>query len=444
MSALRIVVPVLGEGLALAERLRALRPLRERGAELVLVDGGSTDATWAVACAHADQVLLAPLGRASQMNAGARAPGLFKHLLFLHSDTQLPVDADRLIDTALAASREWGRFDVRIAGAHPMLRVVERMMNLRSRLTGMATGDQALFMTRQVFERLGGFSDLPLMEDLELCRRLRRVSAPACVRTPVLTSARRWEQHGVWRTIALMWRLRAAWFFGAAPQALADRYGYSRRPAPAAAGVAILAKAPVAGLAKTRLIPALGARGAARLQRQFSLQTLHTAQASGVGSVTVWCAPNAGHRFFRALARVRGTNCATQPEGNLGARMQHACKQHFAQHPGLPLLLVGTDCAVLAPGHLQAAARALLQHDAVLIPAEDGGYVLLGLRRPLPQVFEGIAWSTPQVLAQTRDRLRLAGASWTELEPLWDVDEAPDWQRLQRLRAQIETGEEPR
>ena len=444
MSALRIVVPVLGEGLALAERLRALRPLRERGAELVLVDGGSTDATWAVACAHADQVLLAPRGRASQMNAGARAPGRFEHLLFLHSDTQLPVDADRLIDTALAASREWGRFDVRIAGAHPMLRVVERMMNLRSRLTGMATGDQALFMTRQVFERLGGFSDLPLMEDLELCRRLRRVSAPACVRTPVLTSARRWEQHGVWRTIALMWRLRAAWFFGAAPQALADRYGYSRRPAPAAAGVAILAKAPVAGLAKTRLIPALGARGAARLQRQFSLQTLHTAQASGVGSVTVWCAPNAGHRFFRALARVRGTNCATQPEGDLGARMQHACKQHFAQHPGLPLLLVGTDCAVLAPGHLQAAARALLQHDAVLIPAEDGGYVLLGLRRPLPQVFEGIAWSTPQVLAQTRDRLRLAGASWTELEPLWDVDEAPDWQRLQRLRARIETGEEPR
>ena len=444
MSALRIVVPVLGEGLALAERLRALRPLRERGAELVVVDGGSTDATWAVACAHADQVLLAPRSRASQMNAGARAPGRFEHLLFLHSDTQLPVDADRLIDTALAASREWGRFDVRIAGAHPMLRVVERMMNLRSRLTGMATGDQALFMTRQVFERLGGFSDLPLMEDLELCRRLRRVSAPACIRTPVLTSARRWEQHGVWRTIALMWRLRAAWFFGAAPQALADRYGYSRRPAPAAAGVAILAKAPVAGLAKTRLIPALGARGAARLQRQFSLQTLHTAQASGVGSVTVWCAPNAGHRFFRALARVRGTHCATQPEGDLGIRMQHACEQHFAQHPGLPLLLVGTDCAVLAPGHLQAAARALLQHDAVLIPAEDGGYVLLGLRRPLPQVFEGIAWSTPQVLAQTRDRLRLAGASWTELEPLWDVDEAPDWQRLQRLRAQIETGEEPR
>ena len=443
MRALRIVVPVLGEGLALAGRLRALRALRDRGAELVVVDGGSTDETWAVACAHADQALAAPRGRASQMNAGARAPGRFDRLLFLHSDTQLPVDADWLIDTALAAGRLWGRFDVRIDGPHPMLRTIERMMNLRSRLTGMATGDQAMFMTRDVFERLGGFAELPLMEDLELSRRLRRIGAPSCIRAPVRTSARRWEQHGVWRTIALMWRLRAAWFFGAAPQALADRYGYSRRPDPAAAGVAILAKAPVPGLAKTRLIPALGARGAARLQRQFSLRTLQTVRASGLGPITVWCAPNSGHRSFRALAGKHSVHCATQPEGDLGVRMQHACEQHFAQHPGLPLLLVGTDCAVLAPGHLQAAARALLQHDAVLVPAQDGGYVLIGLRRLLPQVFEGIAWSTPQVLAQTRDRLRSAGASWTELEPLWDVDEAPDWLRLQRLRAKIETSEEP-
>ena len=431
-SALRIVMPVFNEGSTLATRLKALAPLRARGAELVVVDGGSTDDTWAIASALADQLLLGPRGRASQMNAGAK-DATADALLFLHADTKLPEGADLRIVHALRAGQHWGRFDVLIDGTPAALRIVARLMNLRSRLTGIATGDQAIFVRRSVFESLGGFADLPLMEDVELSTRLRRHSAPACIQTPVITSGRRWEQHGVWRTIALMWWLRAAYYFGANIAALARRYGYAPRPEDAAAAVVIFAKAPLPGLAKTRLIPALGAHGAARAQRRFTRNTLRLAAAADTGPVTLWCAPDAEKRFFRALHRAQGLALQSQCDGDLGARMQHACAHHFASRLDQPLLLIGTDCAVLAPGHLQAAARALKQHEVVVLPAEDGGYVLIGMRRLIPEVFERIDWSTPQVLTQTRERLTQAGVEWLEMQTLWDVDEPADWQRLQAL-----------
>ena len=435
---LRIVMPVLHEGDTLQPALLALQPMRQRGAELVVVDGGSTDSTWALACTLADHVRLAPRGRAAQMNAGAQGCHA-DVLLFLHADTRLPDHADRLIAQALNAGQPWGRFDVRIDSPHPMLRVVERLMNLRSRLTGIATGDQAMFMRRDVFEQVGSFADLPLMEDIDLSKRLKKLGPPACVKVPAVTSARRWQQHGVWRTIVLMWRLRLAYFLGASPHGLALRYGYAPRPnsvmLPVATAVAILAKAPVAGLAKTRLIPLLGAAGAARAQRRFALNTLRVASQAALGPVTMWCAPNARHRFFRALRSVTGTVCVNQPQGDIGARMLHAFQQHFADSAKGHLLLAGTDCPLLAPGHLQQAAQALKQHDVVLIPAEDGGYVLIGMRVLVPQVFEGIAWSTSQVMAQTREQLRRAGVSWLELPTLWDVDEPADWQRLQGLQS---------
>ena len=434
MTSLRIVMPVLGEGVALSARLRALAPLRDRGAELVVVDGGSTDETWALACCHADRVLLAPRGRGGQMNAGA-AGAAADLILFLHADTALPPDADRLVQAAIDSGAAWGRFDVRIDSPQPLLRLASAMINLRSRLSGIATGDQALFVRRDLFERIGGFADLPLMEDIALTQRLKRIAPPACLRAQVVTSARRWEKHGTLRTIFLMWRLRALYFFGAAPQALADAYGYPRRPQAAHAAVAIMAKAPVAGLAKTRLAPAIGAKAAARAQRHFTLQTLCVARQAGLGPVRLWCAPDTTHRFFRAVARNSDVEQLPQAAGDLGARLRQAMAQHFAAAPGMPLLIVGTDCPVLAPGHLQQAAQALSTHDAVLIPATDGGYVLIGLRRPLPQVFDAVAWSTAQVLAQTRERLQAAGATWQELAPLWDVDEPADWQRYRQLLA---------
>ncbi|HSN20634.1 MAG TPA: TIGR04283 family arsenosugar biosynthesis glycosyltransferase [Usitatibacter sp.] len=231
MSPLSIIVPALDEAHAIGATLAALAPLRARGAEVLVVDGGSRDATREIAAPLCDRVLAAPRGRASQMNAGAReSRGAI--LLFLHADTRLPQGALEAIEGALADGRRaWGRFDVRIEGRSPLLALVAFAMNLRSRLTGIATGDQAMFVRREAFERAGGFPAIPLMEDLALCAALKRASRPACLRERVATSGRRWERHGVLATIALMWRLRLAYALGVDPQRLARLYEHGRRSA---------------------------------------------------------------------------------------------------------------------------------------------------------------------------------------------------------------------
>ena len=224
MARLSIIMPVLDEGDRIAGALDALAELRALGVEVIVVDGGSQDATVQRARLRADHVLVAPRGRASQMNAGA-AKATCDVLLFLHADTALPREAERLVLDGLARSgRDWGRFDVTIAGRHPMLRLVAFMINLRSRITGIATGDQAIFVKREAFHAAGGFPDIPLMEDIALSKRLKRTSRALCLRERAVTSGRRWETHGVVRTILLMWRLRLAYFFGADPAILARRY----------------------------------------------------------------------------------------------------------------------------------------------------------------------------------------------------------------------------
>jgi len=231
MPQLSIIIPVLDEVAGIAASLAALAPLRGRGAEVIVVDGGSRDGTLEAASPLADVVITAPRGRGSQMNAGAAAA----HgdvLLFLHADTRLPPDADRLVIDVLARSMHaWGRFDVTIAGRSPLLRVVAAMMNWRSRVTGIATGDQAMFMTRAAFAQAGGFPDIPLMEDVVLSRRLKAIGQPACLATRVTTSGRRWDRDGVLHTILMMWRLRLAFFLGAEPARLARQYGYGVRDA---------------------------------------------------------------------------------------------------------------------------------------------------------------------------------------------------------------------
>lgn len=226
-----IVVPTLNEADVIAVTLTRFAPLRARGVLVFVVDGGSADATVALARPLADAVLAAPRGRAAQMNAGARAAletGA-EVLLFVHADTALPADADWIITRALDAStRLWGRFDVAFDAAPQLLRLVAALMNVRSRATGVCTGDQAIFVRRGAFEALGGFAPIELMEDVEFCRRARRLSAPIALRDKVTTSARRWRRHGVLRTILRMWTLRAAYFLGADPARLARWYRDAR------------------------------------------------------------------------------------------------------------------------------------------------------------------------------------------------------------------------
>jgi rSAM/selenodomain-associated transferase 2 len=229
MTALSIIIPVLDESENIAACLEGLAPLRARGAQIVVVDGGSRDDTVQRALPLADIVISARRGRAGQLNAGARQASAAT-LLFLHADTRLPDHADTLIESGIRDSqRVWGRFDVRIAGSHRLLPVIAWFMNQRSRLTGIATGDQGMFATRAAFDRAGGFPAIPLMEDIALCKALKKQGPPLCLRARITASGRRWEQRGAFTTMVLMWRLRLSYFFGADPDRLAQQY-YGKKP----------------------------------------------------------------------------------------------------------------------------------------------------------------------------------------------------------------------
>jgi len=220
---LAVIIPTLDEAERIGGALEALAPLRARGHQVIVADGGSDDATAELAVPLCDSILKTPRGRATQMNAGARAAQA-DALVFLHADTRLPARADELIVDALK-TRAWGRFDVRIEGRHPLLPLVACAMNLRSRLSGIATGDQAIFVRREAF---AGFPEIALMEDIEFSRAMKRVGRPACLRERVSTSGRRWESRGVVRTVLLMGRLRLLYALGVAPQRLARQYAHQR------------------------------------------------------------------------------------------------------------------------------------------------------------------------------------------------------------------------
>jgi rSAM/selenodomain-associated transferase 2 len=223
-SRLSIIVPVLDEAGRIASSLSALAAARRAGHEVIVVDGGSRDATAALAAPLADRVIAAPRGRAQQMNAGAAAAS-GDVLVFLHADTRLPDSAWQWLGDRLATSgRAWGRFDVAIEGRHPLLGVIAAFMNARSRLTGIATGDQALFVRRDAFQALGGFPRIALMEDIAFSAAAKRCSPPLCLRERVVTSGRRWESKGVWRTLLLMWWLRLRYFLGDSPERLHRSY----------------------------------------------------------------------------------------------------------------------------------------------------------------------------------------------------------------------------
>lgn len=223
MSKISIIIPVLDEATRLEDLLKDLQPFRESGHELIIVDGGSSDDSAEIARRYADKVQVSERGRARQMNAGAEvASGDI--LLFLHADTVLPVSYLEKIETGIAEGEQWGRFDVRLSGERFAFRIIEFFINLRSRLTSIATGDQAIFIRRALFEAVGGFPDIALMEDVAICKVLRRKMKPLCLHEKVITSSRRWEEFGVLRTVLLMWRLRLFYFLGVSPDRLARSY----------------------------------------------------------------------------------------------------------------------------------------------------------------------------------------------------------------------------
>lgn len=220
---LSVVIPVRNEAQALPCLLDDLAGLRAAGAELIVVDAGSSDGTCELAQGRVDQLLSTEPGRALQMNAGAAA-ARGEYLWFVHADTRISSESLSSLQAALGARPLWGRFDVRLSGSGLALWVIGWMISLRSRISGIASGDQGIFVLRERFSALGGYASIPLMEDLQLCRRLKALARPCCLRPPLLTSSRRWEQHGIWRTVLLMWCLRVAYYCGASPEKLSRQY----------------------------------------------------------------------------------------------------------------------------------------------------------------------------------------------------------------------------
>jgi len=434
-----IVIPALNEARGIPATLAPLQPLRAAGHEVIVVDGGSTDATLTLASPSADHAFVATRGRAAQMNAGAaKASG--DVLVFLHADTRVRAAGIAALFAAMRASgRRWGRFDVAIAGLHPALQLVAAMMSARSRLTGIATGDQGIFVERALFRAVGGYPDQPLMEDVELSKRLKRYAGrPLCLRERVVTSGRRWEQHGVWRTIAAMWRWRLAYWRDADPARLAAEYVAGNAATPVT--LQVFAKGAIPGRVKTRLAATIGNEEAAALHARFVEMTLATAVAARtagiVDRIELWCAPGVDAPGFAQWRERYAISLHAQTGADLGARMRNALDAALVG--GSRAILIGTDCPVLDLAYLARAVAALETHDVVFGPTEDGGYVLIGLARPV-DAFSGIRWSTPDVMAATRARLRARRINWVELPTLWDVDEPPD---LDRWRAS--TGSPPR
>jgi len=425
---LSIVVPVLDEAERIRTALAPLQPFHAAGHELIVVDGGSRDGTFEAALPLADRVLQAPRGRAVQMNVGASvATG--DVLLFLHADCRLPPSADVAIAGALARGRAWGRFDVTLDGDSRALPMVASFMNARSAATGICTGDQAMFVERATFDAIGGFPALPLMEDIAISRTLKRLAGPPARLTErVVASGRRWDTRGAWPTILSMWALRWAYWRGADVRDLARRYyGVEPRDPPT---LQVFAKAPVPGRVKTRLARTIGTEAATSAYRALAERTLATAAAARragvVGAIELWLDPESDPAAIAPWRDRYGVTIETQAGDDLGARMHNALRSSIAR--GIPALLVGTDVPGYDVAYLARAAAALEWHDAVIGPAEDGGYVLIGLARDI-DVFGGVPWSTSEVMASTCARLAAAGASHVELPPLWDVDTVDDFLR---------------
>ena len=431
-----VVVPTLNEAARIVATLAPLQPLRAAGHEVIVADGGSTDATLALAAPLADRAFVASRGRASQMNAGA-ALATGDILLFLHADSRLPDGGVDLVSREMARSgRRWGRFDVTIAGRHRVLAVVAAAMNLSLAPHRHRHRRPGIFVERALFDAIGGFPDQPLMEDIELSKRLKRAGEPPlCLRERVVTSGRRWERNGPWRTIVAMWRWRLAYWRAADVSRLAAEYHAKSGAAPVT--LQVFAKNPTPGNVKTRLGAAIGDDEAAALYARFvdmALATAVAARAAGlVDRVELWCAPDASAPAFASWRDRYQVELRRQPDARSRRANAHRAgrraRSRLARDPRSARIV---RCSI-SPIWREAVA-ALDTHDAVFGPAEDGGYVLIGLARRV-DAFSGVRWSTPDVMRATRELLEGQRVAWKELPTLWDVDGPSDLARWENHTA---------
>ncbi|MCB1667937.1 MAG: TIGR04283 family arsenosugar biosynthesis glycosyltransferase [Porticoccaceae bacterium] len=454
MIAFSVIIPVLNEGDQIAFCLQRIKRVCPGNTELIVVDGGSSDETVSIAESLADMLITAPRGRASQMNAGAKvASG--DVLLFLHADTLLPEGFFQQLSQLDSQSWGWGFCAVQLSGRHWLLRCIERAMNLRSRLRRIGTGDQCLFVKQGLFYSVGGFPSQQLMEDVELCKRLKKTGRYTFLKNPVTTSSRRWEENGITRTVLQMWALRFAYFLGVSANRLADIYYPGSNIASSGQTVyrypdsciIQFAKAPVVGKVKTRLQPVLGERGSLALHQALLEHQLRQQQSARIAPLELWfnefepdrdgqgaCSrkpsvENRSDMYFHKLVLGSETRLGLQKGDSLGDRMRNCFFNRLAVCKNV--ILIGSDCPAINGEYIAQAIDALdAGSDAVLGPALDGGYVLIGLGKlsaeQIASVFAEVDWGTDSVMEKTRQNLRDAGLRWHELKTLQDIDRKED------------------
>lgn len=415
------IIPVLNDLEALKRLLPALQEYRNQGHELLIVDGGSTDGSVTYARSLADRILMTGTGRGRQMNLGAENA---RHdiLFFLHADSQLPPDAGNLIIKAMSQpGKSWGRFDVRLDAYGAAYTLIAFMMNLRSRVSGVATGDQGIFVRKQCFQKAGSYADIPLMEDIALSKALRKSAWPVCLHEKLVTSARRWRNQGLVKTIVLMWWLRLAYIAGVSPATLAKWYTPKVKTKVGKRGLILFARSPKLGQVKTRLEPALGQQLTLALYQRMLQRQIELVETFSEVEKEMWLEGDFRHADYRNFS---GQLKAQQGKG-IGERMHHAMQALLGRCTAV--VLIGCDCPDLDTRHVESAFQYLEEGaDVVLGPAKDGGYVLIGMKQANAQLFQGIDWGTEQVLSQTRSQIRAQGLSWKELEPVQDIDEPED------------------
>lgn len=425
---LGVVIPTLDEAVALPRLLDDLSRM-DPAPDVIVADGGSGDGTPEVAEARGARLLRAPRGRARQLDAGARALST-PWLLFLHADSRLPRrtrDALR-VHLTRADPREACHFHFALEGRHWFWRFIETGQVLRERLFGLVYGDQGLLVSRSLFEEVGGYPDLPLMEDVEMIRRLRRAGRVRPLPVPLPTSPRRYEEAGRWRGWLRNTFLIFLYRLGVPPRRLARfypaRYAAERRL------LLVFAKEPVPGRVKTRLARDVGSGEAARIYRAMGRRVVDRVRVGSYRTRVCFDPPEAR----KAVSAWLGREVEYRPQGpgDLGTRLAEAFEAGFRSADRV--VVVGTDAPDLGRELVEKAFRRLASADLVLGPAEDGGYYLLGLRRPAPALFRDIPWSTAKVLAATRARAEDVGLDVFLLPPLRDVDTADDLGVVRDLR----------
>lgn len=432
---LGVVIPTLDEAARLPRLLDDLARL-PIPIEVVVADGGSTDETPAISVAWGAQLVRARRGRAAQLNAGAAATDA-PWLLFLHADVRMPAAArDALVGWIESGSGRAAVFQFALEGRGSYWRVIEFGQRVRQRLLGLCFGDQGLVVAREAFDAVGGYPDLPLMEDAEIALRLRRRHGLATLPAALLSSPRRYEREGRlygWlRNTALV----ALYWAGVAPHRLARWYRFAREsgphppdrtPSAGARELLVFAKAPVAGRVKTRLASAIGASRATAVYRVLGRRVLTQVAGGPYRIVVCYDPPDAAQAVRVWLGGRAGVRLELEPQasGDLGRRLEAGFAAAFGRGAAA-VVAVGTDTPGVDRAVVARAFECLQRCDAVVGPALDGGYYLIGLARPAPALFRGVPWSTERVLAVTRERARALRLVVEELDPLADVDTPDD------------------